>query len=178
MIGWLSTCCARGLTRVIWILVVALIGTTPGYAQSIWELTPYKVQTWVVLESRPLIPLTAAALLDRQLRRSADSALGAVWDLQVEEAPVEYRSDFFALQEPSPDSLLTEFPAIDGFDELMVVVRKSLVETHETETLGGDIEWRHWREMRCCQCNSCLVRLWRLRGDRHKRRGGSGGTAP
>ena len=144
MIGWLSTCCARGLTRVIWILVVALIGTTPGYAQSIWELTPYKVQTWVVLESRPLIPLTAAALLDRQLRRSADSALGAVWDLQVEEAPVEYRSDFFALQEPSPDSLLTEFPAIDGFDKLMVVVVVCDDNGYRVSVAELDVRTRVW----------------------------------
>ena len=96
MIGWLSTCGVPGPTRVIWILVFSLIYAAPGYAQSIWELTPYKVKTWVVLESRPLIPPTAAAQLDRQLRRSADSTLGTVWELQVEEAPVEYRGEFFA----------------------------------------------------------------------------------
>ena len=144
MIRWLSTCGTRGPTRVIWILVFALICTAPGYAQSIWELTPYKVKTWVVLESRPLIPPTAAAQLDRQLRRSADSSLGAVWDLQIEEGPVEYRGEFFALQEPSPDSVLTQFPAVEGFDKLMVVVVVCDDNGYRVDVAELDVRTRVW----------------------------------
>ena len=144
MIGWLSTCGVPGPTRVIWVLVFSLIYAAPGYAQSIWELTPYKVKTWVVLESRPLIPPTAAAQLDHQLRRSADSTLGAVWDLQVEEAPVECRGDYFALQEPAPDSVLTQFPAVDGFDKLMVVVVVCDDNGYRVNVAELDVRTRVW----------------------------------
>ncbi len=58
-------------------------------AQSVWELTPYRIRALVDVESRPELTTRLIARMYACASERADTAVGAAWELRIEPAPPE-----------------------------------------------------------------------------------------
>ena len=82
-------------------------GAAPAAAQSVWELTPYRVHVAVVLDRVPeLTPRLQADLVAGLVERS-DAVVGSAWNLQADAAPPELAR---AVRRGLPDIALSDVP--------------------------------------------------------------------
>lgn len=61
----------------------------PASAQSVWELTPYRIRALVYVEPRPELTPRLVAQMFAWANERADTAVGAAWNLQIDRAPPE-----------------------------------------------------------------------------------------
>lgn len=86
-----STGWSRGLQRTLLPALLACAWAAPAAAQTVWELTPYRVR--VILATGPAPELTGdlQADLQAELLTRVDTLLGAAWDADVRWASDELR---------------------------------------------------------------------------------------
>ncbi|MCA9200571.1 MAG: hypothetical protein KDA87_23690 [Planctomycetales bacterium] len=90
-------------------------------AQSLWEVTPYKIQVWVQLESNALIPADWNSNLPPRLAELMESTVGAQWDVAAAPIPTEV-SDLVLSDSPiDPFALEDRFKELAAFDKLVVL---------------------------------------------------------
>ena len=72
-----------------WLLAVlaALVLSATARAQTVWEVTPYRVQILVGFAAAPELTPRLRADLCRSLAERIDAVVGAPWDAQIAPAP-------------------------------------------------------------------------------------------
>lgn len=81
---------ARRVTPIACVAVLWLaFGGDRATAQSVWELTPYRILAYVAVEPRPELTPRLIARMYACASERADTAVGAAWDLHIEPAPPE-----------------------------------------------------------------------------------------
>ena len=70
-----------------------LAKATCAQEEEIWEFSPYRVQVWVALEQTPELTSRLSDQIIRTIEWQADVADIAVWRVDAELAPAEYRSE-------------------------------------------------------------------------------------
>jgi hypothetical protein len=98
-----------------------LFGAAAESAQSVWELTPYRIRVLLAAAAKPeLTPRLVEQVRSMVLER-ADRSIGASWDLRVEAAPDELRGAMLSsLAKLSFDRLPEE--CLDGDDDKLVLL--------------------------------------------------------
>ena len=93
---------------------IALAVAPPAAAQSMWELTPYRVQLLAAFADDPELPAAMQEDLLGRLRVRIDVLIGPTWEFTAETAPAELQRDvIWALDAVSVDDLPRESLARD-----------------------------------------------------------------
>lgn len=71
------------------VLILLLVDTRPAAAQSVWELTPYRIQLLVATGRDPLFSPEFNARLRADLLTRADAVVGAPWEMTAVAAPAD-----------------------------------------------------------------------------------------
>lgn len=154
MTAWQTFKWVRTAVRLSIAIGIAMVASSPVHAQSIWELTPYQITTWVAAQNHPLSPQDALAELDGQISRSVQSSLGAVWKMEFEDAPMRYRSELLALEQPQADQLLTDSPEVDTVDKLFALVILVRDNGYRINVSELDVRTRVWSSWRSRHANN------------------------
>ena len=85
-----SRCCCR-LGRAFCAVLVTWTVAVPAAAQTVWELTPYRVQVILAAQRAPELTAECRADLAADLLTRIDTLIGAAWDASVTEASAELR---------------------------------------------------------------------------------------
>ena len=136
---------SRKVATQIAVFLVMLMGlTAPLRAQSIWELTPYRIQTWFVIQPQPLIPQNAVAELSAAVQREAGAALRSVWKVESSPVPDAYRETFLSLKQPTADDLLGVETGLEAFDKLFVFTVSVAGNGYQLDVCELDVRTRVW----------------------------------
>ncbi len=81
----------RGMIAACFAWLIGWVAATPAAGQSVWELTPYRVQVYVAFVSCPVFTPRLRVQLTSDLVSRTDTLIGAPWDLAVETAPPDLR---------------------------------------------------------------------------------------
>ena len=107
---------AAASTLAVWAWLAA-----PLAAQSVWELSPYRMELIVALEPSPDWPPQLEAELGRDLVVRCDAVVGAVWDARASAAPPALRPALlWAVDTVTVDSLSEEMLEADKVTLLAV----------------------------------------------------------
>ena len=80
----------RGTGQLVYIAAVLLAaGAGRASAQSVWELTPYRIRVLVDVEPRPELTPRLVAQMYAWANERADTVIGAAWNLRISPAPPE-----------------------------------------------------------------------------------------
>jgi hypothetical protein len=111
-----------------WALILAglLFGTGTGFpataqGQSIWEVSPYKVEVWVAFGPRAFGDHERHEQFSSQLQTLAASRVGAVWQLAARPAPARFYADVLREAEIDLEQLKTAEPQLAQADKLILV---------------------------------------------------------
>ncbi len=129
---WLVTCA-----------MFALAGQSVS-AQSIWELTPYRIQTWIVANPHPLIPAAAQQDLLTQIPSYSENMVGSVWRLSAETAPAAYHSILLRGDTFDADAVLSASKEFNGFDKLFILTIDHRQNAYQIGVRELDIQTRTW----------------------------------
>ena len=78
-----------GLT--LWAGLVVCAVPVPVSAQTVWELTPYRIQVILTVGGAPELTPAFRTDLARDLLARVDALIGAAWDVSVSDAPPPLR---------------------------------------------------------------------------------------
>lgn len=78
----------RSLMAILAFMLPAVIAT-PGRAQTLWELTPYRVQVYVAIEDTPRLTETLSSDVRTFLIERIHTLVGASWDATLSAAPLD-----------------------------------------------------------------------------------------
>ncbi|MCH8924153.1 MAG: DUF3501 family protein, partial [Planctomycetes bacterium] len=112
------------LGSLLWILTASA-----AQGQTIWEITPYRIQVLVALEqSSPLTPRLQQDVL-RELQQRSDRVIGAVWQLQAQAAPEKLRRQIIDdLAGIDYHQLLEHWPRLESVDNAVPVDQEEPVD--------------------------------------------------
>ena len=79
--------CRYGILVWLLALLVVLVPPVTARGQSVWQLTPYRIQTVLAFGEHPSLTSELKADLAADLVSQTDSLIGAAWDLTVVSAP-------------------------------------------------------------------------------------------
>lgn len=130
----------------------------PASAQSVWELTPYKVRVLMALEGCPeLEGEVAGQILDRVTER-LDYAAAARWDLETGMLPGELRSLLLPeLPEVPADNLPEAWRELKYVDKIIPVVIAPAVDGYRVIGREWDVALESFGLRVACHAPSCAV---------------------
>ncbi|NQU20988.1 MAG: hypothetical protein HQ567_06860 [Candidatus Nealsonbacteria bacterium] len=91
--------CARALLAIVCAGWIVAADAPPAAAQSMWELTPYRVQLLAAFEDTPELPAAMQEDLLARLRVRVDVLIGPTWEFTAETAPPRFGRDVIAALE-------------------------------------------------------------------------------
>ena len=122
--------------------ILACLAVRTAAAQSVWELTPYRVQVLLASEQSPELPAEFDALLGGELSDRSDAVVGAPWELSVAPCPDPLRHTLLAGAETiALDALPPE--SLEG-DKVMLLTIAPLVTGYEVTARELDVHTRRW----------------------------------
>ncbi|HUY87586.1 MAG TPA: hypothetical protein VMV10_02515 [Pirellulales bacterium] len=90
-------------------------------AQSVWELTPYRIRVLMAVAPKPELTARLVEQVQAVIAERADLSIGAPWDLQIELAPAALQRAMLAsLAELSFENLPPEL--LDGDDDKAILL--------------------------------------------------------
>ena len=105
-----------------WLLlagVIGLVAVAPAVGQSVWELTPYRIELLVAFEPAPELTPRLQAGLIADLADRAETLVGAAWNLTAAPAPPELQPALSrAIESVTLDALPQE---LLGSDKVMLL---------------------------------------------------------
>lgn len=110
------------MAHVVGVLLVCCLHTNSSLADEVWDVAPYRVHVWMVLDNSPRTRDTWQGQ-QQVLEDLVASQFGAAWQLQIEPSPVAWNSqgeDGNALL-PEWQSIHAVFAQLDATDKLFVV---------------------------------------------------------
>ena len=128
--------------RVAWAptLAVAMIfaATAPAAAQSVWELTPYRIRIVIAAGDSPELTPRLMTDLGADLVSRADGLIGAAWDVSVDDAgPALARAMLDAPDAVTLESIPEDLLEFDKVMLLAIVPRQS-----EYQVVGRELDVR------------------------------------
>lgn len=111
-----------------WRLALLCVGLLGGLAaadahaaQSVWELTPYRIRVLLAVASKPELTERLAEQVRAIVTERSDSSIGAAWDLHFEPAPAALQTAMLAsLDTMTAASLPAEL--LDGDDDKAILL--------------------------------------------------------
>ena len=106
--------------RFVFGIIFALncIADRSGFAQEIWEYSPYRVKVWLILSPSLSLSEDSERQIHRQIAEYAEIHFGPTWSIQVESTPdALFGSVLYRLDELTVEQLLSR--------ELLLLVGKS-----------------------------------------------------
>jgi hypothetical protein len=101
---------------------ILLLATKQAHAQAAWEFSPYQVQVWLALESRPELSGGFTRTLNDRLAGRAEVVFGGAWSMTAGEAPLSIAADLLArLGEVTSDEIHASQPKALENDKLFLV---------------------------------------------------------
>lgn len=112
---------------VWWLLLFGLWGCQSSVirAQSLWEVTPYRIHVWWVEAPDAQRMSSSASVRTLELQRLATSQWGAAGDVTVELAPPAWATRVLSNDLPSVREWFAEWEPARQYDRLMIVVVRS-----------------------------------------------------
>lgn len=110
--------------RAVALLVMAnAILAGRAHAQSIWEVTPYKIQTWVSVDVSAALPGAWSEQLAQRLTTDAAARVGSVWKLTASPTPSAMRGWGLSDEPLNWEQLLESAGELKSqeFEKLMIV---------------------------------------------------------
>ncbi len=97
--------------------------TSSTQAQSLWEVSPYRIEVWVALQPHPRVDPAWQQQLPAEIQRLAENRIGSVWTLNARATPEEHLGDVLRGSSLDLEQLrqLNEEP-LQNVDKLMLVV--------------------------------------------------------
>ncbi|PHS14358.1 MAG: hypothetical protein COA78_06010 [Blastopirellula sp.] len=139
----------RFLLLIVGFLVLA---GSAVQAKEPWEYSPYQIKVWTIISGHPSFDASAQEQLNQYLEDRAWSAVGSVWKLQAESAPLPLRQlglrDIEEINLEQIKSLSPEL--IDEIDKLVILVVS--YKNNRTEISARELD--------------CRTRIW---GPKHQR---------
>ncbi len=89
----LDRCVLRGMIAAWCAWLIGWVAVTPAVGQSVWELTPYRVEVYVTFLPCPTFTPRLQTQLPSDLVERTDALIGAPWDLAVTAAPPDLRQE-------------------------------------------------------------------------------------
>lgn len=132
----------RALPWLIIAFALQLCAVAP--AQSLWEVTPYRVRIWVMTESDPRVPGVWEDQLREQLPALAQSQVGAAWTTTARAVPAELQIDMLADLDVSYDLLQQHDDTLRETDKLFVCVIRNLRDAYMLTVREFDFAARRW----------------------------------
>lgn len=111
---------AAGLWAWCCLLGLALM-THPAYAQSAWELTPYRVRVCLAADGASGVSPAIAARLAAELAQQVDAYVGAAWHCTVELVPPDLAARLPARPEDLADNAWPEHWFADEVDKVLLL---------------------------------------------------------
>ncbi len=122
-----------------------LLWAAPASAQTVWELTPYRVGVIVAAGSTPELTSGLQADLKKDLTRRADALIGAAWKVSLVDMPAGLESAMVSdLQAVTTDSLPQEWLDSEQFDKIMLVAVLPGPVGHRVAARELDVRTRTW----------------------------------
>jgi len=128
-----------------WSAVVLLAGARPAHAQSVWELTPYRVQVVVAAARAPELTARLQSDLAEGLVERVNAVIGAAWDVDVLVAPPPLRRAMLDdLESVAVESLPEESIASEPFDKVFLVTVAPGDPGYDVSVRELDVRTRQW----------------------------------
>lgn len=131
-----------GLAVVVW----CGLGSGTARGQSVWELTPYRVQLQVAFSYSPEWTAWRRRELTERLVSRIDSLIGATWSVEVVEAEASWRStmlrDLASIE-------MDDLPAVEGeeFDKIILMTAQASGPSLRLTAREFDVRTQRWGTM-------------------------------
>jgi hypothetical protein len=157
---WIFRC----LRSVACVGLIGCIPPTVATAQSVWELTPYRIQLILAMAECPELNAVFKADLRRDLTTRIDSTIGATWDVTILPAPPRLRHLLTTNIEAATRESL---PNVEEFDKVMLLAVTAgpagyQVAAREldvrTRMFGASVTLPVWQSAKLCDVSFRAIR--------------------
>ena len=125
------------------VCLVACCVTNESFAQSLWEVSPYRVHAWIAMEPDPRLPTSWDADLPGELATAAEIRLGAVWDFSASIVPSKFLVDTLNARTWAWEELEAESELAD-VDKLFTAIVRRRGQAYEIVIREFDFSTRAW----------------------------------
>ena len=134
-----------GLRILLVGLTAVMIAATPrASAQSLWEVSPYRITVWMSIQQDSRIPVDWNQDLKRILESDADSQIGAGWVLTVNETPRRFVQELLADRSPTWEAVIKAVPELQQDDKLLALNVEPAVVGYEVQVRELDLRTQTW----------------------------------
>jgi hypothetical protein len=126
------------------LLVCGCLAASPGRAQSLWEVSPYRIEVWIALEPHPRVDPNWQQRLPDELRRLAVNRIGAVWSLEARPAPEQYLGDLLRSSPLDLEQLKEQQRQLVNQDKLMLLLVQDDPAGYRLSLREVDLSTRQW----------------------------------
>jgi hypothetical protein len=134
----------RRATVALVSLAVVLGVTGTSRSQSIWEVSPYKIEVWVAVEPQARLDGAWQERLPVELQTLAGSRVGAVWQVQARAVPAPFLADVLRETELELERIKDKQPQLAGADKLILVWVQSDPGGYRISAREVDLSTRRW----------------------------------
>jgi hypothetical protein len=113
-------------------------------AQSLWEVSPYKIRVWLNLADSPEVPRAWSWSLSQYFVERAQSAASAVWRVSVQPAPTPYRQALLSGTQLDALELLSAHDHLSQSDKLLVLNVQADGGAYVLSAQELDVQTRVW----------------------------------
>ena len=125
--------------------LLGVFAATVAQAQTIWEITPYRIAVFVALEQAPPLTPRLEQQVLRTLRQRSDRVIGAVWQLNAEPAPRKLRGPMVDdLAGISYGQLVEHWPEVDSVDKVVLLALATTLDGYRAAAREFDVRTRTW----------------------------------
>ena len=126
------------------VLIYCWGAAAPTFAQSLWEVSPYRMEVWVALEPHPQLDRSWQEQLPEELQRLAENRIGAVWSLTARAVPAEYLGDLLRGSRLDLEQLRSQQPQLVSVDKLMLVLVQADSGGYRISVRESDMSTPQW----------------------------------
>jgi hypothetical protein len=137
VVGWLN----RLVISAIFLAPLAAPAAA-GSAPSVWELTPYEVQVWLVIEHAPELTPALAADLPSDLCHRLDVTVGAAWNASVVSAPTAIDRQMLAGDDAPAVEKLPK--SVEKLDKLILLTITASAGGYQVRARELDVRTQTW----------------------------------
>ena len=74
---------SHNITQWLWAVALVVLSAAPAFAQSVWELTPYRIHLITAMSAAPGLDAKLQADLEAGLLLRFETVIGASWDVSI-----------------------------------------------------------------------------------------------
>jgi hypothetical protein len=126
-----------------WFMAAWLATAAAGRGQSIWEVTPYRIEVWVTFQPHPRVDPQWAQQLPQEIQQLAESRVGAVWRLQAQTPPAEFLGDLMGNVQLNLEPLRQQ-NYLGDVDKLVVLSVRDHADGYRLSAREADLLTRQW----------------------------------